>query len=116
MNLTNLNFYFFLNRILKVEKVLLYFEKHKYFGNYTQSKQRIIKITKYHFVMKTLHIKVFHDTVCPWCRIGKKNLLTALEELGKSPEEIDISYLTFFLNRDIPVEGVDYVKYLTDTK
>ena len=64
--------------------------------------------------MKTLHIEVFHDTVCPWCRIGKKNLLTALEELGKSPEEIDISYLTFFLNRDIPVEGVDYVKYLTD--
>ena len=64
--------------------------------------------------MKTLHIEVFHDTVCPWCRIGKKNLLTALQELGKSPDGLDITYQTFFLNRDIPAEGVDYVKYLTD--
>ena len=63
--------------------------------------------------MKTLHIKVFHDTVCPWCRIGKKNLLTALEELGTSSADVDISYYTFFLHRDLPEEGVDYEKYLT---
>ena len=63
--------------------------------------------------MNTLHIKVFHDTVCPWCRIGKKNLLTALEELGTPSIDVDISYYTFFLNRDLPEEGVDYEKYLT---
>ena len=64
--------------------------------------------------MKTIHVKVFHDTVCPWCRIGKKNLLTAIEELNKPSNDIDISYYTFFLNRDIPIEGVSYEKYLTD--
>ena len=63
--------------------------------------------------MNTLHIKVFHDTVCPWCRIGKKNLLTALEELGTPSIDVDISYYTFFLHRDLPEEGVDYEKYLT---
>lgn len=63
--------------------------------------------------MKTLHIKVFSDTVCPFCRIGKKNLLTALQELNKT-DSADISYLTFFLNRDIPEEGIDYKKYLTN--
>lgn len=63
--------------------------------------------------MKTLNIKVYHDTVCPWCRIGKKNLLTALQELHKSTEEINISYFTFFLHRDLPEEGVNYEKYLT---
>ena len=64
--------------------------------------------------METIHVKVFHDTVCPWCRIGKKNLLTAIQELNKSFNDINISYQTFFLNRNIPIEGVDYEKYLTD--
>jgi predicted DsbA family dithiol-disulfide isomerase len=25
-----------------------------------------------------MQIDVFHDTVCPWCRIGKQNLKLAL--------------------------------------
>ena len=64
--------------------------------------------------MKTIHITIFHDTVCPWCRIGKKNLLTALQELKIPSENVDITYQTFFLNRDIPKEGADYEKYLTE--
>lgn len=63
--------------------------------------------------MKKLQIKIFHDTVCPWCRIGKKNLLTALQELHKTNKDVEISYYTFFLHRDLPVEGVDYENYLT---
>ena len=63
--------------------------------------------------MKPIQIKIFHDTVCPWCRIGKANLLTALREMNKGPEDVDISYQTFFLHRDLPEEGVDYEKYLT---
>ena len=65
-------------------------------------------------MMKTIQVTIFHDTVCPWCRIGKKNLLTALQELQIPSNKIDITFQTFFLNRDIPVEGVNYQKYLTD--
>ena len=63
--------------------------------------------------MKTIDIVIFHDTVCPWCRIGKKNLLTALQESQKTTKDYNITYNTFFLHRDLPVEGVDYAHYLT---
>lgn len=64
--------------------------------------------------MKTLHIQIFSDTICPWCRIGKKNLIMALQELDISTGDVDFTYNTFFLNKDIPVEGIDYKIYLSE--
>ncbi|PJF42791.1 MAG: DsbA family oxidoreductase [Phototrophicales bacterium] len=53
-----------------------------------------------------MHIDIFHDTVCPWCRIGKQNLKIALQDWQGSP--ITIQYLAFFLDPTIPAEGRDF--------
>lgn len=56
-----------------------------------------------------MRIDVFHDTVCPWCRIGKRNLQLALEQW---PDEVEIYYRSFFLNPDIPAEGANFREYM----
>jgi predicted DsbA family dithiol-disulfide isomerase len=55
-------------------------------------------------------IDIFHDTVCPWCRIGKQNLKLALEQWTGEPAEIH--YHTFFLNPSIPEEGYAFREYM----
>lgn len=57
-----------------------------------------------------MHIDIYHDTVCPWCRIGKKNLQIALENFTEEP--VTISYHTFFLNEGLPPEGADFREYM----
>lgn len=57
-----------------------------------------------------MRIDVYQDTVCPWCRIGKKNLQLALAQWGGDAE---IHYHTFFLNPDVPTEGYDFREYLS---
>ena len=56
-----------------------------------------------------MRIDVFHDTVCPWCRIGKRHLSLALEQW---PGDVDIYYRSFFLNPDIPAEGANFREYM----
>jgi predicted DsbA family dithiol-disulfide isomerase len=57
-----------------------------------------------------MHIDIYHDTVCPWCRIGKKNLQLALD--GFNAEPVTITYHTFFLNEGLPPEGADFREYM----
>ncbi|MEL6272336.1 MAG: DsbA family oxidoreductase [Chloroflexota bacterium] len=56
-----------------------------------------------------MRIDVFHDTVCPWCRIGKKHMELALEQYDG---EVKVYYHTFFLNDSIPPEGADFREYM----
>ncbi|MEM6282437.1 MAG: DsbA family oxidoreductase [Chloroflexota bacterium] len=56
-----------------------------------------------------MKIDVFHDTVCPWCRIGKKHMELALAQYDG---EVEIRYHTFFLNNNIPPEGADFHTYM----
>ncbi len=53
-----------------------------------------------------MQIDIFHDTVCPWCRIGKQNLKVALESWQGSP--VSVRYLSFFLDPSVPLEGRDF--------
>jgi predicted DsbA family dithiol-disulfide isomerase len=53
-----------------------------------------------------IHIDFFHDTVCPWCRIGKRHLKLALEQW--QGETAEITYRSFFLDPAIPAEGRDF--------
>jgi len=53
-----------------------------------------------------IHIDLFHDTVCPWCRIGKRHLKLALEQW--QGETAEITYRSFFLDPSIPAEGRDF--------
>jgi predicted DsbA family dithiol-disulfide isomerase len=59
-----------------------------------------------------LEIDIFHDTVCPWCRIGKRHLELALERWDGPPAMV--RYHTFFLNADIPPEGREFRPYMIE--
>jgi predicted DsbA family dithiol-disulfide isomerase len=45
-------------------------------------------------------IDVFHDTACPWRRIGERNLKLVLQQWDGGP--VEVNYRTFFLNPNIP--------------
>lgn len=57
-----------------------------------------------------MEIELFHDTVCPWCRIGKRHLQLALEAWAGEP--VNVTYRSFFLNPDIPPEGYEFKSYM----
>ena len=53
-----------------------------------------------------MHIDVYSDLVCPWCRIGKQNLSRAIElwkAAGGGP--VSIAYRAFQLDPQLPPEG-----------
>ena len=58
-----------------------------------------------------MHIDVYQDTVCPWCRIGKRHLELALEEWEGPP--VTVAYHPFFLNPSIPAEGYPFRPYMS---
>lgn len=51
-----------------------------------------------------MHIDVYHDIACPWCRIGKANLETALQSWDGEP--VTITWQPFLLEQGLPREGV----------
>lgn len=53
-----------------------------------------------------MQIDVFADTVCPWCRIGKRHLELALAEWQGEP--VTVNYRSFFLDPTTPPEGRDF--------
>jgi len=57
-----------------------------------------------------MYIDIFHDTVCPGCRVGKANLAVALA--GWEGEAPRIRYHPFFLDPSTPAEGRDFRAHL----
>ncbi len=53
-----------------------------------------------------MQIDLFSDTVCPWCRIGKRHLELALADWDGEP--VTVRYRSFFLDPTIPTEGRDF--------
>jgi len=60
--------------------------------------------------MKKLAIEVASDVVCPWCYIGKRRLEKALGLL-KDEFEVEVRWLPFQLNPDMPPEGILRAEY-----
>ena len=57
-----------------------------------------------------MYVDVFHDTVCPWCRVGLANLGAALAAWdGPAPT---IRYHPFLLDPSAPPEGRDFRAHL----
>jgi predicted DsbA family dithiol-disulfide isomerase len=57
-----------------------------------------------------MQIDVISDTVCPWCYIGKRRLARALE---MRPEvDFDVQWRPYFLDPNVPAEGVDRRAYM----
>ncbi|NOH98738.1 DsbA family oxidoreductase [Vibrio sp. 99-70-13A1] len=51
-----------------------------------------------------IKLEIISDVVCPWCIIGYNNLQAAIQELNIA-DKIDIEWLPFELNPDMPIEG-----------
>ncbi len=61
-----------------------------------------------------MHIDLVHDTVCPWCRIGKRHLEQALAQWEGEP--VTITYRPFLLHPGMPPEGRDFRAHMTAIK
>jgi predicted DsbA family dithiol-disulfide isomerase len=60
--------------------------------------------------MKKIQIEIASDVVCPWCYIGKRRFEKAVELL-KDEFEIEVRWLPFELNPDLPAEGIPRAEY-----
>ncbi|WEK53998.1 MAG: DsbA family oxidoreductase [Candidatus Cohnella colombiensis] len=53
-----------------------------------------------------MKIDLYSDMVCPWCRIGKKNMSDAISAWEASTgETIEVNYHAYMLSHDLPPEG-----------
>ena len=57
-----------------------------------------------------MKIKIFSDTICGWCFIGQIKLNKALKIFPKTKFELE--HIPFQLNPDMPIEGIERMKYL----
>ncbi|MFD2612733.1 DsbA family oxidoreductase [Paenibacillus gansuensis] len=59
-------------------------------------------------------IDVYQDTVCPWCRIGKKNLLEAMDRWSETHKEpYSVRWHAFQLDPTTPQEGRNFKEVMT---
>lgn len=58
-----------------------------------------------------MHIDLYSDMVCPWCRIGKQNLQRALELWKeKGGEPVTVRYHAYQLDPGLPEEGLPFAE------
>jgi predicted DsbA family dithiol-disulfide isomerase len=54
-----------------------------------------------------LKLQVVADVICPWCFIGKRSLDKAIAILAGQGIEVELEWLPFELNPNLPPEGLD---------
>ncbi|HYW21686.1 MAG TPA: DsbA family oxidoreductase [Nodularia sp. (in: cyanobacteria)] len=59
-------------------------------------------------------VDIFHDTVCPWCRIGKKHLFDALAQW--EGDAVNIRWHPFLLDNTVPPEGYEFRSFMQKRK
>ncbi len=59
-------------------------------------------------------IDIYLDTVCPWCRIGKKHLFEAIARWKGEP--VNIRYRSFLLDPSVPKEGLPFRETMEQLK
>ncbi|RAP74049.1 DsbA family oxidoreductase [Paenibacillus montanisoli] len=53
-----------------------------------------------------MHIDVYSDVVCPWCRIGKQNLTRAIAMWSETNDEpVTVAFHAYQLDPGLPPEG-----------
>lgn len=62
--------------------------------------------------MKTLKIDIVSDLACPWCPIGYRHLVAAMEMLAADGLTFAIEWQPFQLAPDMPAEGADIIPHL----
>ena len=61
-----------------------------------------------------MQIDVYHDTVCPWCRIGKKHLFDAIAKY--QDEKVEIRWHPFLLDNSVPSQGYEFREFMQKRK
>jgi predicted DsbA family dithiol-disulfide isomerase len=59
---------------------------------------------------RSVTIEVVSDVICPWCFIGKRRMEKALAELA-GEIDVEVSWLPFQLNPDMPAAGIARADY-----
>ncbi len=60
-----------------------------------------------------MKIEIYHDLICPWCRIGEKNLKDAMHEWTlQSGEPIEIEYRSYMLYPEVSRKGVSFIEMM----
>jgi predicted DsbA family dithiol-disulfide isomerase len=62
---------------------------------------------------RTLRLQVVIDLICPWCFIGKHSLDQALLRLAGQGLDVEIDWLPYLLNPDLPDAGMDRRQFRT---
>ena len=65
-----------------------------------------------HIVTTPLRVDIVSDVVCPWCIIGYKQLLKALD--GYPDLAVDLHWHPFELNPNMPAGGQDLREHLVE--
>ncbi|TVX97141.1 DsbA family oxidoreductase [Cohnella terricola] len=56
-----------------------------------------------------MKIEVYSDMVCPWCRIGKKNMNDAIEAWNEQTgQTVEVSHHAYQLDPTLPPEGLPF--------
>jgi len=63
--------------------------------------------------MQKITIDIVSDVVCPWCAIGYHSLTDAIESAGLS-QAVELNWIPFELNPDMPREGKAHLDYGRD--
>lgn len=64
-----------------------------------------------------MRVSIVSDVVCPWCRIGKHNLVVAAEQWTKQTgDQVQIAYLPFLLDPVEPGTKEDFRERFTKRK
>src|ERR1700730_979911 len=54
--------------------------------------------------VEVLVVEMVSDLICPWCFVAKRRVEKAASLLGK---KVEVHWLPFELNADMPVDGLD---------
>ncbi|VAW00581.1 2-hydroxychromene-2-carboxylate isomerase/DsbA-like thioredoxin domain [hydrothermal vent metagenome] len=59
---------------------------------------------------KIIEIDMVSDIVCPWCWVGLRNLMWAINSM--EDQKFSLTFRPFFLDGNLPEEGVEYHAYM----
>ena len=63
--------------------------------------------------MPEVAVDIWSDVMCPWCAVGYSQFAKAVESL-RDEIEVDVRWMPFELNPDLPAEGKDQAKHLAE--
>jgi predicted DsbA family dithiol-disulfide isomerase len=63
--------------------------------------------------MPKIAVDIWSDVMCPWCAVGYTQFAKAVEAL-KGELEVEVRWMPFELNPDLPPEGKDQAKHLAE--